>query len=405
MKTEGSYKVCRLCAALIPAIYAACLLRYDIRYGERELPRYLLMIAGSLLAAAVWRKGIRQASARGSGEMGGFPERAGLWLPYAGAAFLLLLAGWCWSLIGTDPWTALRQSLVYAKEQLAMFFPLLLLAAGKGLGFDRKQKTNRDVFRVTAIYFFLVFAGIWFLEDVIILWEWEGTEWRAVETLILAGMAYLVFYREYARQLEGSGRKLLALGLPLLLYGTAAVFLVQKSLRLRAILYSLGIYLFDAAGSREDVGWLSYRLLAAERNWSGALQSGGWIRIGSEANEEIWFSWSRYPLSCIHAEYGKMVLLLLIVLLAAMLYSLLRIKWENSRLGSCVWYISVILIVSAVFAAGQEVFLIGTGVGLGNIVPLLGYGGWMCGIIWGLLDMKGGVVRSGIFDEADRKAA
>ena len=371
MKTEGSYKVCRLCAALIPAIYAACLLRYDIRHSERELPRYLLMIAGSLLAAAVWRKGIRQASARGSGEMGGFPERAGLWLPYAGAAFLLLLAGWCWSLIGTDPWTALRQSLVYAKEQLAMFFPLLLLAAGKGLGFDRKQKTNRDVFRVTAIYFFLVFAGIWFLEDVIILWEWEGTEWRAVETLILAGMAYLVFYREYARQLEGSGRKLLALGLPLLLYGAAAA-----------------IYLFDAAGSREDVGWLSYRLLAAERNWSGALQSGGWIRIGSEANEEIWFSWSRYPLSCIHAEYGKMVLLLLIVLLAAMLYSLLRIKWENSRLGSCVWYISVILIVSAVFAAGQEVFLIGTGVGLGNIVPLLGYGGWMFGIIWGLLDMK-----------------
>ena len=387
MKTEGSYKVCRLCAALIPAIYAACLLIYDIRHSEWELPRYLLMIAGSLLAAAVWRKGIRQASARGSGEMGGFPERAGLWLPYAGAAFLLLLAGWCWSLIGTDPWTALRQSLVYAKEQLAMFFPLLLLAAGKGLGFDRKQKTNRDVFRVTAIYFFLVFAGIWFLEDVIILWEWEGTEWRAVETLILAGMAYLVFYREYARQLEGSGRKLLALGLPLLLYGAAAA-----------------IYLFDAAGSREDVGWLSYRLLAAERNWSGALQSGGWIRIGSEANEEIWFSWSRYPLSCIHAEYGKMVLLLLIVLLAAMLYSLLRIKWENSRLGSCVWYISVILIVSAVFAAGQEVFLIGTGVGLGNIVPLLGYGGWMFGIIWGLLDMKGGEVRSGIFDEADRKA-
>ena len=387
MKTEGSYKVCRLCAALIPAIYAACLLRYDIRYGERELPRYLLMIAGSLLAAAVWRKGIRQASARGSGEMGGFPERARLWLPYAGAAFLLLLAGWCWSLIGTDPWTALRQSLVYAKEQLAMFFPLLLLAAGKGLGFDRKQKTNRDVFRVTAIYFFLVFAGIWFLEDFLILWEWEGTEWWTAEALILAGMAYLVFYREYARQLEGSGRKLLALGLPLLLYGAAAA-----------------IYLFDAAGSREDVGWLSYRLLAAERNWSGALQSGGWIRIGSEANEEIWFSWSRYPLSCIHAEYGKMVLLLLIVLLAAMLYSLLRIKWENSRLGSCVWYISVILIVSAVFAAGQEVFLIGTGVGLGNIVPLLGYGGWMCGIIWGLLDMKGGEVRSGIFDEADRKA-
>lgn len=179
----------------------------------------------------------------------------------------------------------------------------------------------------------------------------------------------------------------MALGLPLLLYGAAAA-----------------IYLFDAAGSREDVGWLSYRLLAAERNWSGALQSGGWIRIGSEANEEIWFSWSRYPLSCIHAEYGKMVLLLLIVLLAAMLYSLLRIKWENSRLGSCVWYISVILIVSAVFAAGQEMFLIGTGVGLGNIVPLLGYGGWMCGIIWGLLDMKDGEVRSGIFDEADRKA-
>ena len=386
MKTEGSYKVCRLCAALIPAIYAACLLRYDIRYGERELPRYLLMIAGSLLAAAVWRKGIRQASARGSGEMGGFPERAGLWLPYAGAAFLLLLAGWCWSLIGTDPWTALRQSLVYAKEQLAMFFPLLLLAAGKGLGFDRKQKTNRDVFRVTAIYFFLVFAGIWFLEDVIILWEWEGTEWRAVETLILAGMAYLVFYREYARQLEGSGRKLLALGLPLLLYGAVAA-----------------IYLFDAAGSREDVGWLSYRLLAAERNWSGALQSGGWIRIGSEANEEIWFSWSRYPLSCIHAEYGKIVLLLFTVLLAVMLYSLLRIKWENPCLGNCVWYISAVLIVNAVFAAGQEVFLIGTGVGLGNSVPLLGYGGWMFGIIWGLLDMKGEEARSGIFDKADKK--
>ena len=363
------------------------------------------MIAGSLLVAAVWRKGIRQAGVRGSGETGGFPERARLWLPYAGAAFLLLLAGRCWSLIGTDPWTALRQSLVYAKEQLAFFFPILLLAAGKRLGFDKKQKTNRDVFRVTVIYFLLVFAGIWFLEDFIILWEWEDTEWRAVETLILAGMAYVVFYREYARHLERSGRKLFAFGLPLLLYGAAAAILIRKSLRLRAILYSLGIYLFDAAGSREDVGWLSYRLLAAERNCSGALQSGGWNRIGSEANEEIWFSWSRYPLSCIHAEYGKIVLFLLIVLLAAMLYSLLRIKWENSCLGSCVWYISVILIVSAVFAAGQEVFLIGTGVGLGNSVPLLGYGGWMCGIIWGLLDMKGGEAQSGVFDEADRKAA
>ena len=405
MKTESSYKISRLCVVLISAIYAACLLRYDMGSSEWELPRYLFMIAGSLLAAAVWRKGIRQADARGRTETAGFPAGARRWLPYAGAAFLLLLAGRCWNLIGIDLWTAPRQSLVYAKEQLAIFFPILLLAAGKRLGFDRKQKTNRDVLRMTAIYFFLVFAGIWFLEDVIILWEWEDIEWRAAETLILAGMAYLVFYREYARQLEGSGRKLLALGLPLLLYGAAAALLIRKSLRLRAILYSLGIYLFDAAGSREDVGWLSYRLLAAEMNCSGTLSSGSWIRIGSEANGEIWFSWSRYPLSCIHAEYGKIVLLLFTVLLAVMLYSLLRIKWENLCLGNCVWYISAVLIVNAVFAAGQEVFLIGTGVVLGNSVPLLGYGGWMFGIIWGLLDMKGGEAQSGVFEEADRKAA
>ena len=77
--------------------------------------------------------------------------------------------------------------------------------------------------------------------------------------------------------------------------------------------------------------------------------------------------------------------------------------WENPCLGNCVWYISAVLIVNAVFAAGQEVFLIGTGVGLGNSVPLLGYGGWMFGIIWGLLDMKGEEARSGIFDKADRK--
>ena len=86
-----------------------------------------------------------------------------------------------------------------------------------------------------------------------------------------------------------------------------------------------------------------------------------------------------------------------------MLYSLLRIKWENPCLGNCVWYISAVLIVNAVFAAGQEVFLIGTGVGLGNSVPLLGYGGWMFGIIWGLLDIKGEEARSGIFDKADKK--
>ena len=145
------------------------------------------------------------------------------------------------------------------------------------------------------------------------------------------------------------------------------------------------------------------QLLAAEMNCSGALQSGSWIRIGSKANREIWFSWSRYPLSCIHAEYGKIVLLLFTVLLAVMLYSLLRIKWENPCLGNCVWYISAVLIVNAVFAAGQEVFLIGTGVGLGNSVPLLGYGGWMFGIIWGLLDIKGEEARSGIFDKADKK--
>ena len=81
----------------------------------------------------------------------------------------------------------------------------------------------------------------------------------------------------------------------------------------------------------------------------------------------------------------------------------LRIKWENPCLGNCVWYISAVLIVNAVFAAGQEVFLIGTGVGLGNSVPLLGYGGWMFGIIWGLLDIKGEEARSGIFDKADKK--
>lgn len=350
--TNQSQWACRLsllCAAAMIALNGGIVLVQDLAEETRELPFYALTAAGSLLAGLVLVSGLKNYKA-------GKQNRGML---QAAAAILLLAAGRSWNLWGTAPEVMVQWLILYIKYALAIFWPLMLLKAAKTWGYGR--------------YLLFVCFGIWILEDVMVPQSWKDADWLLTETAVFLCFAYLVFFKEYiVKRKERGGWAAAGGAIAVSLAG--AVILIYKSSRLRVILYSLGVHLFDKAGSIRDVKWLDYRMEAARANWSGTLET-GFNRIGQPLmNGEVWLTWKRFPLSCLNAEYGKPMLLLFLILFVGMLFFAGRISLRSRQSQELAWYIRAELIAVAVFSMANELFLVQTGVGLGNYFPLLGNG-------------------------------
>lgn len=363
-KSEKAVLLSRACAVIMMILYAGALLHHDIKEDAGELPVYALVsicsiLAGSILVLAVknyitgkWKKSIVQA---------------------VGVLFLMA-AGRSWNLIGTAPHIMMEWLVLYFKYALALFWPIWALAAVKISGYGLGKDKLSDVFSASLLYTLLTIFGLWVLEDVMVLQEWEDVDWMMTEVVMFGGFSSMVFFREYIHRLDGAGRKALAAGTMAVVYLAGLGLMIVKSSRLRVILYSLGVRLIDADGSLKNVNWLSYRLEAARANWSGSLEP-GFNRLGHNMMEgEVWLTWKRNPLSCLNAEYGKAALILFLILFAGMLFYARRISYRNNRLERIAWYIRAEIIMIFVFSTLNELFLIRTGVGTGNYFPLLGYG-------------------------------
>lgn len=354
----------RFCAFAMIALYCGALLIYDLREETLELPIYALAAVGSIWAGHVLVSGIKHYKAGN--------RRTGLL--YMTAAVLLLLAGRLWNLGGLSLSVLLPQLILYLKYILAIFWPFALLKAVKVCGYGLNADKYSHVFTGSALYVLFVFCGLWILEDLMIPWDWKDADWMLTELVILAGFSLLVFIREYIWKLKGTGPKLLGLGTVAGANLAGFILLVAKSPRLRVILYSLGVRLLDRSGSLRDVNWLQYRMDALRANWSGNLEPGA-NRISHYLEDGyVWLTWRKNPLTCLNASYGTAVLLLFLLLFAAMIFFAGRIFYREEETARTAWYIRAELIIAAVFAMLNELFLVRAGAGVGNYFPLLGYG-------------------------------
>lgn len=363
-KPEKTILLSRACAVIMILLYAGALLNYDIREDACEFPVYALASICSILAGSILVGGLKNYKT-------GKRKKS---IVQATAVIFLMMAGRSWNLIGTTPHIMIEWLVLYFKYALALFWPIWALAAVKISGYGPDKDKLSDVFSASLLYTLLTILGLWVLEDVMVLPEWKDVDWMMTEVVMLGGFSCLVFFREYVQRLEGAGRKALAAGTMAAVYLAGLGLLIWNSPRLRVILYSLGIRLFDADKSLRNVNWLSYRLGAANANWSGRLEP-GFNRLGHNLTEgEVWLTWKRNPLSCLNAEYGKAALIVFIILFAGMLFCARRISYRNHRLERVAWYIRAEFIMIFVFGTLNELFLIRTGVGTGNYFPLLGYG-------------------------------
>lgn len=363
-KPEKTILLSRACAVIMIILYAGVLLRYDIKEDAGEFPVYGLASICSIMAGGILVSGLKNYK-KGKWKKG---------IVQAIAVVFLMVAGRSWNLIGTAPHIMMEWLVLFFKYVLALFWPIWTLAAMKISGYGVGKDKRSDVFSVSLLYTLLTIFGLWFLEDVMVLQEWEDVDWMMTEVVMLSGFSCLVFFREYIQRLEGAGHKALAAVTMAAVYLAGLGLLIFKSPRLRVILYSLGIRLIDADGSLKNVNWLSYRLEAAKANWSGHLEP-GFNRLGHNLMEgEVWLTWKRNPLSCLNAEYGKVALIVFLILFVGMLFYARRISYSNHRLERIAWYIRAEFIMIFVFSTLNELFLIRTGLGMGNYFPLLGYG-------------------------------
>lgn len=353
-----------MCAVIMVFLYGAALLCYDLKEGTRELCVYAWAAGCSLLAGTILMRGLINYKM-------GKKKKCILQVL---AAFFLLTAGRSWGLGGTALSDVPGWLVLYAKYGLAVFWPFIILAAVNLPGCNRGKERYSDIAAGVIFYNLLVFFGLWILEDVMVIREWEDVDWMMTETAVLAGFSYLVLFKEYISALKGTGRKVLAAGTAAVVNLAGLGFLVCKSPRIRVILYSLGLRLFDANGSIRDVKWMDYRLEAVMANWSGKLEAGFNQVSHNLAEGQIWLTWKKNPLACLNAEYGKACLLLFLLLFIGMLFFAGRISYRNSRMGKIAWYIRAEFIIVSVFSVLSELFLVQNGVGMGNYFPLLGYG-------------------------------
>ena len=239
-------------------------------------------------------------------------------------------------------------------------------------GLDKDRLSN--IFTASVFYTLLTILGIWALEDIMVIPEWKDVDWMMTEVILLGSFSCLVFFREYIYKLEGTGRKVLAAGTMAAMNLAGLGMMIYKSPRIRVILYSLGVHLFDTERSLRDVNWLDYRLEAVKANWSGYMEP-GFNRLGHDLMEgEVWLTWKKNPLSCLNAEYGKAALLVFLILFAGVMFFTGRIPYRDGRLKRIAWYIRAELIMMFVSSTLNELFLVQAGVGMGNYFPLLGYG-------------------------------
>lgn len=362
-KSAQAHRNSRWCALIMIILYTGALLHYDIKEDASELPAYVLASVCSILAGSVLVAGLRNYKA-------GNRKKS---IVQAAAVMLLMVAGRSWNLRGTAPHIMLEWMVLYVKYVWALFWPVWALWAVKISGNSLGKDKLTDVFGTSLLYVLFTILGLWGLEDVMVLPAWEDVDWMVTEVVLLGSFSGLVFFKEYIYRLEGAGRKAVAAGTMAAVNLAGLGILVYKSPRLRVILYSLGVRLMDGDGNLKNVNWLSYRLVAAKANWSGYLEP-GFNQLGHPMMEEVWLTWKRNPLSCLNAEYGKLALLVCLILFAGVLFYAGRITYSNERLERIAWYIRAEFIMVFVFSTWNELFLIRAGVGTGNYFPLLGYG-------------------------------
>lgn len=395
----------RICAVSLMLLYTEALVIYDLKEETLETPLYLLAAVSSCLAGCVLVSGIRNYRSGNRRKC----------MIQAAAALFLLLAGRSWNLIGASPAFVFNGLVLNTKYVLSVFWPFAALMAVKISGYGLAKDRYSDVFSASMLYVLLVSGGIWVLEDVMVPQAWDDIDWMITELVFLAGLSYLVFFKEYIVKLTGTGRRILAGGTAAVLNLAGLGLMIYKSPRLRVILYSLGLRLFDSAGSIRDVNWLHYRMEAVKVNWSGELEP-GLNRIGHYLKDGYaWFTWKKNPLVCLNAEYGKLVILLILILFAAMMFFAGRIAYQDEYLSGVAWYIRAEFIMAAVFSTLNEFFLVQAGAGMGCYFPLLGHGALMIPLLsilykWNdlraeevteITDETGMVGGTGIMDETE----
>lgn len=366
-QSDQAHSRSRICAISMMLLYTAALLVYDLKEETLEMPLYLLAAVSSGLAGCVLVSGIKSYQ---SG------NRRKCFLQ-AAAALLLLLAGRSYNLRGAAPGAVFEGLVLYIKYVLVVFWPFAALVAVKRAEHGFGKDNYSDVLAGSLLYILFVTGGIWVLEDVMVPQDWHDIDWRITEMVFLAALSCIVFLKEYVARLNGTGRRVLAGGIAAAVSLTGLGVLIYKSPRLRVILYSLGLRLFDAEWSIRDINWLGYRIEAVRANWSGELEP-GLNRIGHYLKDGYaWLTWKKNPLVCLNAEYGKLMILVILILFAAMMFFAGRISYRNEQLARTAWYIRAEFIVAAVFSILNELLLVQAGAGMGCYFPLLGHGAQM----------------------------
>ena len=70
------------------------------------------------------------------------------------------------------------------------------------MGKDKRS----DVFSVSLLYTLLTIFGLWFLEDVMVLQEWEDVDWMMTEVVMLSGFPAWYFLGVHTKA-GGAGHK------------------------------------------------------------------------------------------------------------------------------------------------------------------------------------------------------
>ncbi len=345
-----------ICAAMMMFLYFIA--------GLPDTGTYFMSILTGLAGAYVWMSGWKSFR---SGK-----SREGT-IKCAVSFFILMLYGSRWQ-FGFEffhhiSWSWVR---VHMKQVMIVFW---IFAALKLLEVSVQTAASecgyKRTFQVFISYFCCSFCGIWFMESVMTPADLRSLESGIMESVILVSGSVAVFVREYVSRLKRREEKWAAIGMMILMLSGTSMMLIAGNERLRVILYSLEIHVFDGEGSLRDVEWLPYRWKAIEAVWNGSVEY-GINQISHDWQEAfVIFTWDSFPLLCVNQVMGKGTLGAVIFLFFAVWYFAGRITYPDERIRNIAWYIRLQFLITGILSLLYQVFLIQTG----NLYfPLLGYG-------------------------------
>lgn len=258
--------------------------------------------------------------------------------------------------------------LLCVKYALVIFWPLIekwIMKISQDIS-DAK-KCMQTVLKTSICYCGLSLLGMWILENTMVFTEsYREADRMVTEVLFLVICSIFVYVREYGKTLEKISEKVMATGIGIVSIISVGSYMTINSRRIREILYSMGVDLFELSESFQDVEWFSYRMGAAQMVWNGDLEI--------EMNNTGYLIWEKNPLICLRTYYGIWAVLLAFLLFAGVIYFSSRIIYKDILVEQIAGYIRMELMVTAVLSTMNELFLVQAGVGTGNYFPLLGYG-------------------------------